>query len=198
MGSGCRSLKKEGVRWPTACNHRYTHLQVTTLHLYCNRSSQSFSVNIGLLVCFIILIDTDGIVDGLNSMKWEWNTSSIWDVSAMVFLEGQRTTSPWWYIFACNFKGWAGAFWHHLFGPCLIFFSTDHCYLSVGSNILTGNQNGSGCVWRPKHEVQPFASCRRMLWLHESWLRAYSCWSFGLHLPFMCRLLCGSISTKYG
>ena len=39
-------------------------------------------------MCFIILIDTDGIVDGLNSMKWEWNTSSIWDVSAMVFWKG--------------------------------------------------------------------------------------------------------------
>ena len=88
--------------------------------------------------------------------------SSIWDVSAMVF--------------------WKRNVRHHHGDTCLhvilkdeqvhfelifldhvYFFSTDHCYLSVGSNILTGKQNGSGCVRQLNHEVRPFASCRRIL-----------------------------------
>ena len=57
-------------------------------------------------------------------IPWSGNETHIFHMGYEChgFLQRQRTTSPWWYIFACNFKGWVGAFWAHLFGPCLIFF----------------------------------------------------------------------------
>jgi hypothetical protein len=70
--------EKEGVRWPTVSSHRDVHLQVRTLHLSCNwLRRQSFFCEhwfIHVYLYFIILIDMDGIVDGLNSMTCKGNT----------------------------------------------------------------------------------------------------------------------------
>ena len=102
-------------------------------------------------------------------------------------LERQCTIVHGWKLFVYNIGGWAGAFRAYLFGPCLNFLSTDNCYLSVGYNVLTVNQNGR----RLPMAIKPWCSivCLVEEKLMASWELAFrllmliACATFSIYVP---------------